>query len=513
MKDILNRPWLVIGAGALVIGGIVFAQSTRNNPTIFGGNNPIKLRAAGLDTGTDLTALKQLDHTFSSLAEAASQGVVFITGPGNEKEEGGAMTMLQGVKSGSGFVYRSDGWIVTNDHVVDGYKTVKVVLADGREVTGRVVQANDPQLDLALIKIEESGLPTLAVADSSKIRIGQIAMAIGAPFGLDDSVTFGHVSAMGRPGLIPDPSSGQTRVYSGLIQTDAAINPGNSGGPLLNVDGEVIGVNSAINSQSGSSAGIGFAIPSNVVKAVADELISTGKFDRGLMGVNPRDLKPYEMKKFNLTGGAFAEQIDSSTVAYKAGIRQGDVITAIDSQPVRGEIDLRVSMYKHSPGQTVQVTYVRGGKSSTVSVKLDAYKPEVARSKSQPVPQTPFGNDLRDRLFGQPQESEQPEVQKSGKPKLGVMVQQIDATARKQFGLPADVAGVVVTNVSDGSFASKVDLQSGDVILEVNNSKVTTVDDLTGAMSGVNWGDQVSVRFVRFVNGSRSEYTVTVPFK
>src|SRR5262249_10924861 len=150
-------------------------------------------------------------------------------------------SQLQGMKSGSGFVYRSDGWIVTNEHVVAGYDSVKVVLADGREVTGKVSHANDPQLDLAVVKVEDGNLPTLALADSSKVGVGQMALAIGAPFGLEDTVTIGHVSAIGRPGAIPDMSARTMRVYSGLIQTDASINPGNSGGPLINVDGDVIG--------------------------------------------------------------------------------------------------------------------------------------------------------------------------------------------------------------------------------------------------------------------------------
>ena len=221
MSNILNRPWLIVGASVLVVGGVVLAQNMKPGPAVFGGN-VVQLKPAGLSTGVNISSLKQLDDTFSALSEAASQAAVYITTDTKDKSANDPMAMLQGGKSGSGFIYRSDGWIVTNDHVVAGSDKVKVVLADGRELIGKVTQANDQQLDLAVIKVDEKDLPTLAFADSSKIRVGQIAMAIGAPFGLEDTVTIGHISAMGRPGLIPDPSTGKVRAYSGLIQTDAA---------------------------------------------------------------------------------------------------------------------------------------------------------------------------------------------------------------------------------------------------------------------------------------------------
>jgi len=515
MSNFLNRPWLILGVGALVVGGVVVGQTFKPNQKIFGGNGPISLRPAGLDTGVDLSNLKLLDATYSALAESATKGVVFITGESNPKAPTDPMSQYQGTKSGSGFVYRSDGWIVTNDHVVAGYDKVTIVLADGREVVGKVTRANDPDLDLAVVKVDENDLPALSMGDSGKIRIGQMAMAIGAPYGLDETVTFGHVSATGRPGRIPDPSTGQLRSCSGLIQTDAAMNPGNSGGPLFNVEGEVIGVNSAINSQSGSSAGIGFAIPSNVVRAIADELISTGKFDRGLMGLAPRDLKPFEMKKFNLQGGAFVAVADAGTPAHKAGIRVNDIITTIDNVPISKEIDLRIAMYKSAPGKSVNVSYIRDGKTNTASVTLIAPPKQEAAQQRMQREFSPFQNNPQE-FFGQPddQNRKAPDLAPKGaKPKLGVMVQQIDADSRKQFNIPNDASGVVVATVADGSFAAKVNLQPGDLLLDINGKKVATVEDLTSAMSGVNWGDQVSLKFVRYKNSSRSEYTVTIPFK
>lgn len=515
MSTLLNRPWLVLGAGALVIGGIVAAQNLKPGQPIFGQYNTANLRPAGLNTGVDMTTLKSLDSTFAALSEAAAQGVVFITSIEN-KSSNDPMAQLRGQKSGSGFVYRADGWIVTNDHVVAGEEKVKVVLADGRELTGRVVHANDPQLDLAVVKVDQGGLPTLGLADSSKVRVGQLALAIGAPFGLEDTVTIGHISALGRPGQIPDTSTGQWRVYSGLIQTDASINPGNSGGPLINVDGDVIGVNSAINSPNGTSAGIGFAIPSNIVKAVADELVATGKFDRGMLGVNPRDLKPYEKKKFNLPGGAYAINVEPTSAAYKAGIRNDDIVTAIDGTQVTGEVDLRIAMYKSAPKKSSQVTFVRAGQSKTVTVTLEAPKTEpVTRRPNNNNPGSPFGQ-LPDRFFEQQPDTNEPdprETPRQGKPKLGVMVQQIDATAKQQFNLPNDAKGIVVATVNSGSFAQKVDLKPGDVITEINGKAVTTVAELSEAMAGVTWGDSITLKFTRYAGGSKSSYSVSVPFE
>ena len=506
MSNFLNRPWAVLGAGALVVVGVVAAQNFRPGTAPFARQSPVNLRMAALNTGADLSNLKALDTSFAALSEAASQGVVLVTSDTRAEGENDVMSQLQGVRSGSGFVYRSDGWIVTNDHVVAGLDKVKIVLADGREMVGKVIHASDPQLDLAVFKLDAKDLPFLSLADSSQVKVGQLTVAIGAPFGLADTVTVGHVSAIGRPGQVSDGM--QWRVYSGLIQTDASINPGNSGGPLVNVDGDVIGVNSAINTTTGSSAGIGFAIPSNVVKVVADELISKGKFDRGMLGVVPRDLKPFEMKEKNLQGGALVSKLEQDSPAYQQGIREGDIVTAIDGQPISKEIDLRIALYRHSPNDTVDVTYVRGGQSKSAKVKLEAVKATPA------TPRNAFPDGIQPFGQGQPeqQQNEEPQI-RPAKPRLGVGVKQIDDNVRSQFSLPSDAKGVVVETVATGSFAAKVDLQPGDVILSVNGRSVNLVTDLTDAMAGVNWGDQVALKFVRFKGGSRQEFTVTVPFR
>ena len=205
-------------------------------------------------------------------------------------------------------IYTQDGWIITNDHVVAGADSVKVVMSDGREIDGEIHRIGDQQLDIALVKVKAKNLPTLKFSESDSVRVGQFAIAVGAPFGLANSVTVGHVSAIGRPGLAGDRVSGP-RVYRDMIQTDAAINPGNSGGPLINIDGEVIGINTTIYSPTGTSSGIGFAIPANIVRVVADEMIATGKFDRGFIGIEPVNLKPYQLKERKIDGGALVSSV------------------------------------------------------------------------------------------------------------------------------------------------------------------------------------------------------------
>ena len=298
-----NWPYFLIGTGALLAVGATFA-SMGYRPVLpsLGSSAPMMIPVRTPHSGgAGMEALRSLNDTFSEIAESVSGGVVQIV----PKTAGGSDRAMATNGSGSGFIYRADGWVITNDHVVGDQSEVTVITRDGREYTGKVYTAKDNQIDLALVKIEANGLETLDLADMRTVRPGQFTMAVGSPFGLESSVTVGHVSALNRPGQVFDPRIGDYRGYTGMIQTDAAINPGNSGGPLLNIEGEVIGVNSTINTLTGASAGIGFAIPATTVKIVADELIATKKFDRGFLGIEfDRDLKPYEAKEMGIAGGA-----------------------------------------------------------------------------------------------------------------------------------------------------------------------------------------------------------------
>ena len=268
----------------------------------------------------------------------------------------GEQTPRRSVRSmGSGFVINANGHIVTNNHVVEGATEIIVKLSDGRELTAKVI-GRDPKTDLALLKVEATGLPTIALGDSSELKVGEPVMAIGNPFGLEQTVTTGIVSATGRViGQGP---------YDDFVQTDTSINPGNSGGPLINARGQAIGINAAIFSQTGGSVGIGFAIPSNQAKTVVTQLAETGRVSRSWLGVSIQPLTPELAKGFSIaeTKGALVTSVTDDSPAAKAGIKQGDVITEYDGRKVNGSDDLPRLVAETTAGRDVPVTVVREGK-------------------------------------------------------------------------------------------------------------------------------------------------------
>ncbi|MCH8979773.1 MAG: trypsin-like peptidase domain-containing protein [Armatimonadetes bacterium] len=492
LSESRTRAHRVVGLAAAIVGTVVAAMSLGcGKPSETLVYEPIQRTASYVEPSGNLPDLKTLDSMFADMAEDASEAVVHIAVPPGRRN---GRIARPGGGEGSGFILTSDGWIVTNDHVVAAVDEVTVILADGRELVGKVTRTDDQQLDIALVKIDAVNLRTLTLADSNKVRPGQFAFAAGSPFGLENSVTFGHVSAIGRPGVAGDGFT-QARRYSGMIQTDASINPGNSGGPLINIEGEVIGVNTSIFSSTGTSTGIGFAIPSNVVRAVADELIRTGKFDRGLIGVFPRDLKPYEISERGFAG-AYLLRVDPGNPAHDAGMRVGDVITKIGSAIVTNEIDLRVAMYRHSPKDKVQVTYRRDGDINTASVTLAA---PTDLQAVQPPSRTP--NPFRDRG---------PELRQPRRPRLGLELFDVDDTARDQYGLPDGLEGAVVTVVVGGSLAEQAGLKEGDVIRQVDGEDVHGATGVSDFMSRANWGDEVVIAYMRITDGQQEERQVRI---
>ena len=492
-----KQPYLIIALAAIVGGGgLVFglsktpASSGKSLWSMGGASTPIS-RTVSHDssnpkiTKNGMAVLAELDSTFAGISEEASLGVVSIAS-GN-----GA--------SGSGFVYRSDGWIVTNDHVVGRATEVDVTLPDGRTLKGKVTQSGDQQLDLAVVKIDAKDLVALPLADSDTVRVGEFAIAVGSPFGLDDTVTIGHVSALGRGSTVNDPNSQTSRGYAGLIQTDASINPGNSGGPLLNIHGEVIGVNSTIVSTTAASAGIGFSIPSNVVRAVADELIETGSFDRGVLGAFIRELKPIERKDLNIAGGAFIEDVVPNTPAGVAGLQAKDVVVGFNGQQVHTELGLRIKLYESSPGDTITVDYLRDGSKRSAQLKLDEPEKQVLAQNFQPEAMQgfPFGDG-----------SEMPSIPQ-GPVQLGVLLRDADDTVRQQFGLPSNTKGLVITSVDPNSFANRIGIKAGDILVELNGEPVLSRTDIQGVLQDVSWGDQVTVVVNRFENGKMTRLTQT----
>ena len=532
------------GLGALCMAGILsgrvpLATTAQARPQ--GANAPFvgvgkPQLASGLVTG--LPELRSLDSSFRTLAREVGPAVVDIKA--THGGGGGQVAFAEG--EGSGFLVSGDGWIVTNDHVVDGAKTVTVTMKDGRTFEGKVTPSNDDTSDVAVVKIEAKGLPFLGFADSATVEPGEFAMAVGAPFGLENTVTIGHVSALGRNTNIG--GEGRTRGYSDLLQTDAAINMGNSGGPLVNVDGQVIGMNTAIYSPTGGSNGIGFAIPSSQVRLISGLLMTKGKLTRSMLGVAPKTIEEYERTGLLKDGGARVERVSDDSAAKAAGLKDGDVIVRIGDRPIRGEMDLRNAMLAYAPGTAVDVQYVRSGVLKTASLKLKNYvaqtldtapmTPNRRRGLGDGNPfgngDNPFrnfpnmrgfnfpgmGNDDEDgqNPFENGRPNAKPETRTVGEPAhLGVSIGDLNDSVRSQFGLPSDLQGTVVVSVEPGSVAKALGLKPGDVIESVGGKAVHDGAELQEAMKGVKWGDRARIKTVRFTDGARTETTRDVEFK
>ena len=354
---------------------------------------------------------------------------------------------------GSGVVIKSDGYILTNNHVVDGATDVRVTFLDKRELKAKVV-GTDSKTDIAVLKVDAKDLPVLTFADSSKVRVGDIALAMGQPFGLGQTVTMGIISAKGRNGL-------GIEGYEDFIQTDAAINPGNSGGALVDARGELIGINTAILSRgSGGNQGIGFAVPINMARSVMDQVISHGKVVRGYMGVVTEDITPAMAGSFHLTDtrGALMGDVTSGSPAAQAGIQRGDVITEVDGQRIEDSNQLRLRVSMTAPGTTIHVKLLRDGKEQTVAVKLGELPNDGQRGSA--VNPGDRGSNALD----------------------GVSVDELDSQTLQRLRLPPGTRGVVVTEVADGSAASAAGLEAGDVIQEVDRVRIGGVGDFDRAM-------------------------------
>src|SRR5262245_10756527 len=352
---------------------------------------------------------------------------------------------------GSGFIINKDGYILTNNHMTDGADALTVKLSDGRSFTAKVV-GQDPKTDLALLKIDGAGdLPVLPLGDSSALQIGEPVMAIGNPFGLEQTVTTGIVSATGRViGGGP---------YDDFIQTDASINPGNSGGPLINAKGEAIGLNTAIFSRTGGSIGIGFAVPINMAKFVAPQLAEHGRVERGWLGVTIQPLSPELAKTFGVTGkdGALVSSVADGSPAAQAGVRQGDVIVEYDGHQVGRSADLSRMVAATAVGKRVTMKVVRDGKEIPLS-------PTIARlneKSDEAVASAPTDSEKRGRL--------------------GVVVEPVTPTTGRRPDA-GEGQGLVVRSVQDGSPAALAGIRAGDVITEVDRQPVRTVDDLRRAV-------------------------------
>jgi serine protease Do len=383
---------------------------------------------------------------------------------------------------GSGVIVSKDGYILTNNHVIDKATDIQVELLDGRKIKAKLV-GTDKDTDIAVLKIAAQDLPTLSFADATKARVGDLVFAIGNPFAVGQTVTMGIVSAKGR-------AVGGIEKFEDFIQTDAAINPGNSGGALVNANGALVGINTAIlaNGSEGNQ-GIGFAIPVNLVRNVMDQLVKNGKVVRGYIGVGLQPITPDLQQQFNLpsTQGALVREVEKGTPGEKAGLKVGDVITAVDGQPVLDPNQLTIAVIQMQPGQTAHLDVLRNGQKTKVDVTLAARPNE----------------DKTGRRFGGN------DNQNSGANALeGVAVETLTPDIAQQLQLPSSVKGVVVDSVDDGSAAAEAGLQRGDVITQVNRQPVTNESDYNRLMSQAQ-GKSVLL----YVNRQGSNIFVVVPSK
>ncbi len=436
-------------------------------------------------TSSDLEALRRIGQGFSDVVKQVSPSVVnvrvsypvkerpeaphpqffgspwdfFGEGPFEKFFEWPEGEEVPRQSAGSGVILSEDGYVLTNNHVVAGADEITVTTSEGEEYEAEVV-GTDPRTDLAVIKIKGKGLPAAKLGDSDQVEVGEWVLAVGNPFQLQNTVTAGIISARGR-------SNVGLAEYEDFIQTDAAVNPGNSGGALVNLEGEVIGITSAIATRTGIFQGVGFAIPINMAKQIMEQLIKTGKVTRGWLGIYIQQVTPELKEQFRLksTEGALVADVSEGGPAAKAGMKRGDVIVAYRGEKIKDPNNLRNLVAATDVGVVADVKVVRDGKEKTLRVKIGELPEETA------AVERPFGRD----------------VEKD----LGFTVSNLTPSIRRQLELPEDQEGVVVRSVKQASDAYENGLRKGDVVIEVNRKTISDVGDFNRAVSGLSAGDQV----------------------
>jgi serine protease Do len=492
LKQRLTKRMLVpvlAAAMAVSLGIYEFASPVR-------AASPAPAPAAAPLDDNSVSALLALDHAMENLAARVTPAVVNITVTSKTKanannlegDSGDSEDQQQGPQQfgpfggenpfqffgrpsrpqiehglGSGVIISPDGYIVTNNHVVEGAVDIRVTMSDRRVFPAKLI-GTDPLTDLAVVKINGSGFTSVPLGDSTQLHPGQSVLAFGNPFGYRFTVTRGIVSALNRP----NPDVTNRRKPGEFIQTDAAINPGNSGGPLVDARGEVIGINTFLISGSGSFSGMGFAIPSQIVRPTVDALMRYGKVSHGYMGIGISDVTPENSRFFNMSksSGAVVTQVEPDSPAAKSGLKNGDVITGLDGKPVNNAGELQVEVGQKQPGTTIHLDVVRDGKNTSIPVTLEAMG---SRDKSTS------------------------EASTQEKPRWGLALQDLSPDLRQQLQAPTDVHGAVVSSVVPGSSAENAGIQRGDVILEVNRKPVHSAEDVQQALSSVPKGQDALV--------------------
>lgn len=490
-KYFSRHKWIFILAGVIV--GLVIAagfQWTHESPA----QSYVPKPAAQVKTDSSaLSVAEQLSNAFANVAAKVTPSVVTVFTETDVKVQqqpfsGGPFDQFFGndffkkffqfqqpqgdmkrMGLGSGVIIDKDGIILTNNHVVDNADNIKVQLMDGREFEAKV-KGVDPQTDLAVITIDAKGLQAIKIGDSDKERVGDWVLAIGSPLNpqLEHTVTSGIISAKGR-------SSVGLSQYEDYIQTDAAINPGNSGGALVNLKGELIGINSAIATKTGGFMGIGFAIPVNLAKKVTTDIIEKGKVIRGWLGVYIQNITPEIAKamKLGVSKGVIVSKVQKGSPADKAGLKEEDVILTFNGQEIDNSVELSTRVAGTSPGTNVNLKILRDGSEKSVSVKLGELTPEKTQLAQ-----------------GQTSNSD-----------IGLKVSNITSDLISKYGLANDQKGVVVTAVDQNGVAAQVGIQEGDVIIKLNRTEVNSVADFNREIQKVKPGENV-LFYVQRGNGN-----------
>jgi serine protease Do len=371
---------------------------------------------------------------------------------------------------GSGVIVSADGYIVTNNHVVDGADSIMVILPDTKKELKAKVIGVDPRTDIAVIKVEEKGLAMIAFADSSKVREGDVVFAIGNPFGVGETVTQGIVSALNKSGIgIND--------YENFIQTDASINPGNSGGALVDSKGSLVGISTAIISPTGQNNGIGFAIPSNMVKKIAKDLVEKGKVERGRVGIVMKDMSEKERKYYGRDTGVIVMDIEKGSPAESAGLKRGDLIVSVNGAPVESGGALKNHIGTLGADSSVALDILRGGKKILVNLKLQKLNDKAVQA-----------SDANFELLE------------------GLGLVDINDATRKKYNIAAKVKGALIVSIKEGSVAAKVGFAEGDVIFQIEDKETA---DVAGAMDAKKlYGDIKNKKI--FVSRKGSTHMVIV---
>ena len=456
-KPVVLVAGLVLGASSLAI-----AHSTQKAVTKAEVNPPATLKLADSSEGPSSSYAPVVKNVLPSVVNISSSKVVKARhemsqmDPFFQQFSGDAQGPFQAPRDrrekslGSGVIVSPEGYILTNNHVVDGATEVKVTLSDKHEYDAKII-GTDPKTDIAVLKIDAPNLKPITLGDSSKAEVGDTALAIGDPFGVGQTVTRGIISATGRGNLgIED--------YEDFIQTDAPINPGNSGGALINDRGELVGINTAILTHSEGSEGIGFAVPANLARQVMDQILKNGKVVRAYMGILPQDVTPDMAKAFGQkeAHGVVVGDVTTKSPAQHGGVQRGDILLEVNGKPVANANDLRMTISMMQPGTDVKLKVLRDGNERDINVTLAEMPTETAMAR--------------------------PDSDDSNKALQGVQVSNLSPEMADQLGLPSSAKGVVVTDVDPSSKIADSGLRKGDVIQEVNHQPVKNVAEFQSAL-------------------------------